>query len=111
MKYLTFFFAFILFTGCGSKKNEPKSGSSDSAAVTGMLFSKDDCRENLEMNIVRCYEELKKAKQSLDSNLVYDYCECVNREIVNIYSCEQIRSMKKLTEIEQFEIYRPIKFK
>lgn len=100
----------IIFAGCG--ENSKTGGAPGSQSNQGLQQpGKGDCRENLEKNVDRCYKEMSRLLSNIDSNLVQDYCDCVNKEIINSYSCEQIMAMKKLTDKELLTIYKPIKEK
>ena len=108
--YYIFIALILIFAGCGESSNNG-TGKGPETESQEQISLQIDCRAHLAKNIHRCYSEISKMMPDIDSNLVYDYCDCVNKEIVNQYTCEQILSMKKLSEKELRQIYLPIKAK
>ncbi len=107
MKRIALLFIIALFAGCSSK-DEPKNTGTENP---GPGQAANDCKDYLQLNVEKCTEELRKAKSEFDSTLVYEYCDCVYREIVNNFTCEQIKALKKLSEDDQKKTYQPFKDK
>lgn len=110
MRLLIFLITLVLIFGCSEEnKTDVANGAKVNPGDTTAVSS--DCRDKLDINVLRCFDELKKSMPALDSNMVFEYCDCVNKELLNLYSCEQIMALKKLSDEQILSIYRPIKDK
>jgi hypothetical protein len=110
MRLLPLLLILVLIYSCSEEKKISGTNGTN-ANPGGTTAVSSDCRDKLDINVLRCFDELKKSMPTLDSNMVFEYCDCVNKELLNLYSCEEIMALKKLSEEQILSIYRPIKDK